>query len=193
MGTRLWLWLAVGTILQIGCAGTATQTDSFRVTGGGPFEEMQGFGSAQVGTRMPQDPTIEATSAVASAVTTSSGTATGITNAKAVTPEPKVILFDFDSTNINSDTAMVLKTHGAYLAAHPEVNVSLEGHGDELGTREFNLALGERRAFAVKQFLVAEGANAEQLRVFSYGEERPAHSGQDEDALMLNRRVELVY
>jgi len=105
----------------------------------------------------------------------------------------RTILFDFDSSNIRSDFVEVLRAHAGYLAAHSTVQVTLEGHGDERGTREYNLALGERRAHAVKQFLMAEGVGGDQLREISYGEERPVDPGQNEDAWARNRRVELVY
>lgn len=105
----------------------------------------------------------------------------------------RIILFEFDSSDIRSDYVDVLRAHGAYLAANPSVYVTLEGHADERGTREYNLALGERRAHAVKQFLMAEGAGNDQLREISYGEERPVDPGQSEEAWAHNRRVELVY
>jgi peptidoglycan-associated lipoprotein len=71
--------------------------------------------------------------------------------------------------------------------------VRLEGHGDERGSREYNIGLGEKRAQAVKQVLLLQGASADQLATVSYGEERPAVVGSDDEAWSLNRRVELVY
>jgi len=105
----------------------------------------------------------------------------------------RTIYFDYDSSNIKPEFQNVVQAHAEFLADHPDVTVSLEGHADERGSREYNLALGERRARAVKQQMVLLGANADQLRVVSYGEERPAVEGHDEYAWSRNRRVEIVY
>jgi peptidoglycan-associated lipoprotein len=79
------------------------------------------------------------------------------------------------------------------LADNPGLRVRLEGHADERGTREYNLALGERRANAVRAYLLAQGASRSQIEVVSYGEEKPADGGHDEGAWRQNRRVEVVY
>ncbi len=105
----------------------------------------------------------------------------------------RVIYFDYDSANIRSDFADTVASHAALLASNPSVSVTLEGHADERGSREYNLALGERRALAVLRQLVLLGASAGQINTVSYGEERPAVDGHDDQAYGLNRRVELVY
>lgn len=105
----------------------------------------------------------------------------------------RVIYFDFDSNEIKPEYAPTLQVHGRYLAAHPEVRVTVEGHTDERGSQEYNLALGERRAEAVKRVLVLNGATAEQVEGVSYGEEKPAAPGNGEQAWSQNRRAELVY
>lgn len=105
----------------------------------------------------------------------------------------RVIYFDFDSTEIKPEFREIIEAHGRYLAEHPEVSVTLEGHADERGTREYNMALGERRAKAVRRFLAAQGASFAQMSVVSYGEERPVAFGHDEESWRLNRRVEIVY
>jgi peptidoglycan-associated lipoprotein len=104
-----------------------------------------------------------------------------------------IVYFEFDSSEIQSDFNAMLAAHGRYLAAHPEDSVRLEGHADERGTREYNIGLGERRAQAVRQILLLQGASASQLSTVSYGEERPVAFGSDEESYRLNRRVELVY
>ena len=104
-----------------------------------------------------------------------------------------VIYFDYDQTDIRSEFNQTLAAHGQYLAANPRMQVRLEGHADERGSREYNIGLGERRAQAVRRVLMLGGASSEQLSTVSYGEERPAAVGSDEEALSLNRRVELVY
>ncbi|HHH36828.1 MAG TPA: peptidoglycan-associated lipoprotein Pal [Gammaproteobacteria bacterium] len=105
----------------------------------------------------------------------------------------RVIYFDFDSTEIKPEFQALIEAHGRYLAEHPDVSVTLEGHADERGTREYNMALGERRAKAVRRFLAAQGASFSQMKVVSYGEERPVAFGHDEKSWRLNRRVEIVY
>lgn len=105
----------------------------------------------------------------------------------------RVVYFAFDSNDISQDAAAVLEAHSQYLAAHPEVRVSVEGHTDERGSQEYNLALGERRAEAVKRVLLLNGALANQIETVSYGEEKPAMDGSNEAAWAQNRRAELVY
>ena len=104
-----------------------------------------------------------------------------------------IVYFEFDSSEIRSDFNEMLAAHGRYLAADPAARVRLEGHADERGSREYNIGLGERRAQSVRQILLLGGAAPSQLTTISYGEERPAVFGSDEEAYSLNRRVELVY
>ncbi|KAB7628281.1 peptidoglycan-associated lipoprotein Pal [Alkalilimnicola sp. S0819] len=105
----------------------------------------------------------------------------------------RIVYFGFDSSTISADDRAALRAHGEFLAAHPELSLLLEGHTDERGSREYNLALGEQRAKSVERILRLHGAAAEQLEVVSYGEEKPAELGQTEDAWAKNRRVELIY
>lgn len=105
----------------------------------------------------------------------------------------RVVYFDFDKSDIRGDFRDVIQAHAEYLASHSDVSVTLEGHADERGTREYNIALGERRANAVQRMLTLQGVSASQVRVVSYGEERPAALGHDEDAWGLNRRAEFIY
>lgn len=104
-----------------------------------------------------------------------------------------VIYFDYDRSSIREEYSEILQAHGAWLAANQGQTVRLEGHADERGTPEYNLALGSRRANAVNQALTALGAAGAQLNAVSFGEERPAAEGADEMAWSQNRRVELVY
>lgn len=110
-----------------------------------------------------------------------------------VQPDSRLVFFDFDSDRIRPEFAELLRQHAQYLAAHPGERVTLEGHADERGTQDYNLALGERRARAVEQFLLMHGATPEQLRIVSYGELRPLVRGRDEESYAKNRRVEIVY
>ncbi|MBI2800763.1 MAG: peptidoglycan-associated lipoprotein Pal [Gammaproteobacteria bacterium] len=105
----------------------------------------------------------------------------------------RVIYFDYDSTTIRQDFAAIVQAHATYLAANQGVSITVEGHADERGTPEYNLALGERRALAIRKQLVLLGASAGQIKTVSYGEERPIALGHDEQAYSLNRRAELIY
>lgn len=113
--------------------------------------------------------------------------------AEAALREQTVFYFDFDQSTIKEDGKKALKAHAKYLAANSSAKVTLEGHADERGTIEYNLALGERRSMSVRAYLMSNGAKAEQLKVVSYGEERPAVMGSSEDAYAKNRRVEVKY
>lgn len=101
--------------------------------------------------------------------------------------------FEFDEAGISQQYQAVLKAHAKYLQAHPQQKLVLEGHADERGTREYNMALGERRADNVEQALVLMGVSAQQLRPTSLGEEAPLVSGRSEQSYYENRRVELKY
>ncbi len=107
--------------------------------------------------------------------------------------QERVIFFDFDSAAIREDSQAILNAHAQYLRANPGSAVILEGHADERGTREYNIALGENRAESVRRVMLAQGVQPEQVRGVSYGEERPAVAGSDESSYALNRRVEIVY
>ena len=104
-----------------------------------------------------------------------------------------VIYFDFDSSEIHPDDRVVVEAHAQVLARDPQAEVVLEGHADERGSREYNVALGERRANGVRDMLRLLGVGDEQLRTVSYGEERPATFGHEEEAWSRNRRVEFAY
>lgn len=105
----------------------------------------------------------------------------------------RVVYFDFDSSEIKPEDREIVEAHAQYLVDHPNATVVLEGHTDERGSREYNIALGERRAKAVRRFVGLLGASDMQIRTVSYGEERPAELGHDESAWQLNRRVEIDY
>ncbi|HOX70281.1 MAG: peptidoglycan-associated lipoprotein Pal [Dokdonella sp.] len=105
----------------------------------------------------------------------------------------RVVYFDLDRTEIKPEFSAQISCHAEYLRQFPNARVTLEGHADERGTREYNLGLGERRGNAVQSAISSAGASGGQLNVVSYGEERPVDRGHDESAWSKNRRVEIVY
>lgn len=103
------------------------------------------------------------------------------------------VFFDFDGWSLRQQDEQVVEMHGIYLWRYPELRVRVEGNTDDRGSREYNLALGERRAQAVKEALHLLGARDEQIEAVSYGEEKPRHPGHDERSRALNRRADIVY
>jgi len=103
----------------------------------------------------------------------------------------KVFYFDFDQSILKPESRAALTAHAERLKNNSRA-VRLEGHADERGTREYNMALGERRANAVRDFLVLQGVSRSRIETVSYGEERPASMGSSESSWGQNRRVELV-
>ena len=101
--------------------------------------------------------------------------------------------FEFDSSALDRESRALIEAHATYLATNPDVLLGLEGHADERGTREYNLALGERRGQAVRRMMRLLGVDSRRLTAISYGEENPVATGHDESAWRLNRRVEFLY
>lgn len=106
--------------------------------------------------------------------------------------ENEDILFEFDSANLSVEAQEILRAKAEWLRENPRARVVIEGHCDERGTNEYNLALGDRRAFSAKSFLVDLGINDSRLTTISYGEERPIDSRPTEDAWAKNRRAHFV-
>ncbi len=105
----------------------------------------------------------------------------------------RTVYFDYDESVVLDQDRAILEAHAQYLSQNPGAAVTLEGHTDERGTREYNLALGDRRAVSTRQFMSLLGAAGQQLRTVSYGEEQPAALGHNEEAWAQNRRVEIIY
>jgi len=107
--------------------------------------------------------------------------------------EDSIVYFDFDSSFIRCEFHELLREHARFLNENRQRHVTIEGHTDERGSREYNIALGERRANAVRDFLLINGASPNQITVISYGKERPAVEGTGEAVWSKNRRAELIY
>ncbi len=111
----------------------------------------------------------------------------------ALAPSERVIYFDFDKSEIRTEYLDIVAQHGRFLAQNPEGRVRLEGHTDERGTREYNIALGESRAKAIARMLQLQGVSSAQTRSVSYGEELPVDDGHSNEAWAKNRRVNIIY
>lgn len=106
--------------------------------------------------------------------------------------EQSDIYFDFDKFNLSPEARKVLAEKASFLNAHPEIKIRVEGHCDERGTREYNLALGERRAKSAQDYLIFLGINPTRISMISYGEERPVDPGHNQEAWAKNRRAHFV-
>ena len=102
------------------------------------------------------------------------------------------VFFDYDQYNVDAQDQATLQTQSQWLQRNPAVRVTLEGHADERGTRDYNIALGERRANAAKNYLASLGVDPSRIQVISYGKERPAELGSTEEAYAKNRRAVTV-
>jgi peptidoglycan-associated lipoprotein len=104
-----------------------------------------------------------------------------------------VVYFDYDSSELRPEDTDIVASHARQLSMDSSLSVRLEGHGDERGSREYNIGLGERRAQTIRRLLLIQGASASQVSTVSFGEERPAVEGSNEAAYAQNRRVEIAY
>jgi peptidoglycan-associated lipoprotein len=162
--------LTAAMAVVAGCSSTSTRTDADGVAGDGSSAQ----GTSTYGT---------SGSRVSGAVVT----------AEDLKQLRTVFYFDFDQAVVRQEGFADLEAHARYLSQNPSAFVRLEGHADERGTREYNMALGERRAKAVERLLVVNGAASAQVESISYGEEKPAVLGHTPEAWSKNRRVELIY
>jgi peptidoglycan-associated lipoprotein len=127
-----------------------------------------------------------------SAASTATSTETQMSPADKLAQVGNTVFFAFDSSELSAESQSTLDRQAAFLNVNPTLVVIVEGHADERGTREYNLALGDRRAVAVRDYLLAKGLNAARIRTVSYGKERPAVVGSNEDAWAKNRRAATV-
>ena len=159
------LLLGLLSMVLIGCGSTASQSDR--------VDDMAAIEDSDVATG-----TVSDSGLIASSIEDMAASA------------DTVFYFDFDKAILKPESRAALRIHAANLKDSNR-DVRLEGHADERGTREYNMALGERRANAVKEFLVLQSVNGNRIEVISYGEESPATMGSNEQSWALNRRVEL--
>ena len=130
--------------------------------------------------------------ASSSSASSASSSAADKTPAEKLAQVGDTVNFGFDSAELTVSARSTLNRQAAFLSLNPDLMIVIEGHADERGTREYNLALGDRRATAVRDYLVAKGINSARVRTVSYGKERPAVAGSDEAAWAKNRRAATV-
>lgn len=177
-----WLFLAIATITLVGCGST-----------GGDKDEQSGSGAQVEDRGISADEMQDIDAASSHGLKDGSGYGASRLDDPNSPLAVRVIYFEYDSSIVKTEFRTAIEAHAQYLANNAGVNITLEGHADERGSREYNLALGEGRAIAVRRQLVLLGASAAQIRTVSYGEERPAVEGHGEQSYALNRRVEIVY
>jgi peptidoglycan-associated lipoprotein len=137
---------------------------------------------------------VQSSSATAAASSSSTAAATEAPSARTIAENQlasvgNTVLFGFDSASLTDAAQATLNRQAAFMQASPTLRVVIGGHADERGTREYNLALGERRAAATRDYLVAKGVNAARVRIISYGKERPVAVGSNDVSWAKNRRA----
>lgn len=125
--------------------------------------------------------------------TSAASTSAAPTSATVVTPPEGSVYYDFDKSDVKDQYKTIVGAHAAFLKANPKAKVEVQGNADERGSREYNLALGERRANAAKKVLELDGVKAAQIKTVSFGKEKPKVTGHDESAWSQNRRSDFVY
>lgn len=176
---RLVLLLAAVSLLFVGCAKKPVESD------------LTGTPTAVTETRLPSDaPMGYQDGAIRGSEIRDTDRFDRTLGAADIAAALERIHFDFDRYTLSPQAQEILTRNAAYLRANPEVKVLIEGHTDERGSDEYNLALGERRAQAVRNFLVSLGIAPERLSIISYGEELPLDPASNEDAWAKNRRAE---
>ena len=176
-------FLAVGVAALLAACGSAVKLDNV------PVEDKSGTPVTQLGTS--SSPGSESGSAGKSSV---ASVDLGKTSQDAAAQAgARVIYFDYDSFAINPEYQTVVESHSRYIKADRNRKAAIEGHTDERGGREYNLALGQKRAEAVKRALGLLGVNDAQVEAVSFGKEKPAAQGADEAAFAKNRRAEIAY
>ena len=133
-----------------------------------------------------------ATASTSGSSSSGSVAATQISNSEKLAQVGNTVYFGFDSSELDNEGQVTLDRQAAFLNVNPTLVVIVEGHADERGTREYNLALGDRRAVAVRDYLLAKGLNSARIRTVSYGKEKPAVAGSNDTSWLKNRRAATV-
>jgi peptidoglycan-associated lipoprotein len=195
---KRFLLLAAGAALLTACE-TASEIDAIASGASGSSATTSATTStASSGSSDSSSSSSSSTSSSSSSTSSSgaSGSSSDSTTTYSYDTDPKTalikvgdrVLFGYDSSELDDDDRSVLDNQAKFLNQNPSLKVTIEGHCDERGTREYNLALGEKRASAVKDYLISVGINSERVSVVSYGKERPQVLGSNKAAWSMNRR-----
>jgi len=187
---KRFLLLAAGAALLTACE-TASEIDAIASGASGSSATSATSATTSTASSGSSD-----TSSSSSSSTSSSGASSESTTTYSYDTDPKTalikvgdrVLFGYDSSELDDEDTSVLDNQAKFLNQNPSLKVTIEGHCDERGTREYNLALGEKRASAVKDYLISVGINSERISVVSYGKERPQVLGSNKAAWSMNRR-----
>ena len=189
---KRFLLLAAGAALLTACE-TASEIDAIAsgASGSSATTSTASSGTASSGSSDSSSSSSSSTSSSGASGSSSESTTTYSYDTDPKTALIKVgdrVLFGYDSSELDDDDRSVLDNQAKFLNQNPSLKVTIEGHCDERGTREYNLALGEKRASAVKDYLISVGINTERISVVSYGKERPQVLGSNKAAWSMNRR-----
>ncbi len=175
-----WFSILLISVIAVGCAGNKPKPETTIERGG---SSTASSGAATSGTDLNGGSASEMATGATEGLDPFSDPASVLSK--------NIIYFDYNSADVVDID--IVNAHARYLADHPSARVRLEGHADERGTREFNVALSEQRAYSVKQLMLFQGVRPSQISIVAYGEERPVVYGHDEASYRENRRVEIVY
>ena len=192
---KRFLLLAAGAALLTACE-TASEIDAIASGASGSSATTSASTSASTSTASSGSSDSSSSSSSSTSSSGASGSSSDSTNTYSYDTDPKTalikvgdrVLFGYDSSELDDDDRSVLDNQAKFLNQNPSLKVTIEGHCDERGTREYNLALGEKRASAVKDYLISVGINSERVSVVSYGKERPQVLGSNKAAWSMNRR-----
>ena len=193
---KRFLLLAAGAALLTACE-TASEIDAI-ASGASGSSATSATSDTSATTSTASSGSSDSSSSSSSSTSSSgaSGSSSDSTTTYSYDTDPKTalikvgdrVLFGYDSSELDDDDRSVLDNQAKFLNQNPSLKVTIEGHCDERGTREYNLALGEKRASAVKDYLISVGINSERISVVSYGKERPQVLGSNKAAWSMNRR-----
>ena len=190
---KRFLLLAAGAALLTACE-TASEIDAVASGGSGSSESTSAASSSAASTSDSGSSSTTSSSGSTSSASTSTASDSGSSYSYDTDPKTALIkvgdrvLFGYDSSDLDDEDRSVLDNQAEFLNQNPSLKVTIEGHCDERGTREYNLALGEKRASSVKDYLTSLGINSDRISVVSYGKERPQVLGSNKAAWSMNRR-----
>jgi len=183
---RKWIIAALVAALVVGCKSTDTQAPA-------PIDEQAPAAAGAAGAAGAPGASTSGAGTSGVSGTPGAGGAMSPLKDPASILSKRVVYFDFDSFVVRDEFRPMVEAHAKYLQANKSARMTLQGHADERGSREYNIALGQKRADAVKQLMMLLGAAEIQIETVSFGKEKPKVEGHDEAAWAQNRRVEIVY